>query len=170
MRADPDHDDHEALGEPTITIEMGGSNIVIRAAPHADRWYTATIADAINAATDADTSVVVDPAPIRCDDVFAAYQEDVIDRACTAHAGCAPVPAVVVAAGVVRLRSERDSWLVDVSNGRLCRLDRNTDLRFIGQQAWTRVVAVCITRSRLIAQLPDRRLYAARRAHVATAA
>jgi hypothetical protein len=155
--------------EPVITIEMGGQNIVLRASAHADRAYTATIAEAINAASDADTTVVVDPAPIRCDDLFAAYHEGVVEPACAIHDRCRPVAAEVMRAGVVRLRTERDSWMLDVNGGRLCRLGRHTDVRFIGDEAWERVVAVCITRSRLVARLPDGRLLSARRAHAAAA-
>jgi hypothetical protein len=170
MRPAPDSVPHDvAADEPRITIEMGGSNIVIRASAHTDRAYTATIAEAINAASDADTTVVVDPEPMRCDDVFAAYEDGVAESPCTIHDRCRPVAADVMRAGVVRLRAERFSWVLDVNRGRLCRLDRNTDVRFLGEEAWQRVVAVCITRSRLVARLPDGRLLSARRAH-ATAA
>ena len=159
----------DAASEPRITVEMGGDNLVIRACAHTDRAYTATIAEAINAATDADTTVVVDPESIRCDDMFAAYHESVVDRVCDLHQPCRPVAADVVRLGVVRLRTEAFSWILDVNAGRLCRLDRRTDFRFLGADAWERVVAVCITRSRLIARLPDGRLLSARRAHAAAA-
>ena len=140
--------DDEAT-EPRITIEMGGANIVIRASAHSDRAYTATIAEAINAATDSDTTVVLDPEPARCDDAFASYNDTVVDPECAIHDRCRPVAVDVMRAGVVRLRTERFSWVLDVNASRLCRLDRDTDVRFLSEAAWDRVVALCITRSRV---------------------
>jgi hypothetical protein len=162
-------EDGPSFDEPRITIEMGGANIVIRANSHVDHGYTTTLAEAINAATEADTSVVVDPAPIRCDDKFAAYVDGSPTTPCSVHPSCRAVAAEVVAAGVVRLRTERRSWLIDVSNGRMCHLDGHINLRFLSDQAWTRVVAVCVTPSRLIALMPNGRLLSARRAHAAAA-
>lgn len=170
---DVDHrravEDDSFEGESRITIEMGGANIVIRASAHTDRAYTATIAEAINAASAADTTVVLDPEPMQCDDTFAAFQEEAVDPACPIHDRCRPVAADVLRAGVVRLRTERFSWMLDVNASRLCRLDRDTDVRFLSDAAWDRVVALCITPSRLIARLPDGRLLSARRAHAAAA-
>jgi hypothetical protein len=164
MSQPPDAPDTEAT-EPRVTVEMGGTNILIRATAHVGRSFTATIADAINAATDADTTVVIDPEPIPCDDSFAAYTDTGAAAECTVHDSCRPVAAEVVAVGIVRLRTERRSWLVDVAKGVLCRCDGDVDVRFLGPESWTRVVAICITPSRLIALLPHGGMLSAGRAH-----
>lgn len=163
MSQPPGAPDTEA--EPRVTVEMGGTNIVIRASAHVGRSFTTTITDAINAATDADTTVVIDPDPIRCNDTFAAYQDRETGPGCTLHESCRPVAADVVATGVVRLRTERRSWLVDVGRGALCQCDGDVDVRFLGPGSWTRVVAICVTPSRLIALLPHGGMVSAGRAH-----
>jgi hypothetical protein len=164
MSQTPDATDTEAT-EPRVTVEMGGSNILIRATAHVGRSFTATIADAINAATDADTTVVIDPEPIRCDDSFAAYDDDGVGAGCSVHESCRPVAADVVATGIVRLRTERRSWLVDVGRGVMCQCDGDVEVRFLGPESWTRVVAICITPTRLIALLPHGGMVSAGRAH-----
>ncbi len=151
--------------EPRVTIEMGGTNLLIRATAHVGRSFTTTITDAINAATDAQTTVVLDPEPIRCDDAFAAYQEGRTSSPCAIHTSCRPAAADVVAAGIVRLHTERRSWLVDIGRGALCRWDGDVDVRFLGPESWTSVVAVCVTPTRLIALLPHGGMLSAGRAH-----
>ena len=73
--ADRRHDGHrhdERGDRSRVVIEMGGSNLVIRAADNIDHSYTIALADAVNAAVDTEHVVVIDPAPIRCDDEFTA--------------------------------------------------------------------------------------------------
>lgn len=161
--------DRPVAAEPRVTVEMGGTNILIRATAHVGRSFTTTIADAINAATDADTTVVIDPDPIPCGDDFAAYHDTSSPSACTLHDPCRPAAAEVAAAGIVRLRTERRAWLLDVGNGALCQHDGEIDVRFLGPDSWMRVVAVCVTPSRLIALLPHGGLLSASRAHDAAA-
>jgi hypothetical protein len=164
-------EDGSASLEPRVVIEMGGPNVVIRATARVDRAYTTSLAAVLNAAAATDTCVVIDPEPIRCDDEFAAHRSDDVSRSCSAHRLCRPVPAEVAAEGVVRLRAERATWLIDVGRGRFCRTDPDRDLsvRFLADDSWSLVVAVCVTPTRLIALGVDGGLVSAERAHMATA-
>jgi hypothetical protein len=114
-----------------------------------------SLADVINAASASDISVVIDPEPIRCDDAFAGGDLGTADRTRASHPTCRPVDAEIATAGIVRLRAEGAVWLVDVSKSRLCQLDADVDPRFLGEDAWRPVVAVCVTPARLVALLVD---------------
>jgi hypothetical protein len=164
-------DNHARVGdEPRVVIEVRGPNVVIRSTSDVDQAYTASLADVINAAASTETCVVIDPAPIPCDDAFAAYEATATDRSCGVHEGCRPSAAEAAAAGVVRLHAECTVWLIDVGKGRFCRMDDSLDLRFLDEKAWRPLVAVCITPTRLIALGTDGNLTSARRAHLAPAA
>jgi hypothetical protein len=152
--------------EPHVTIEMGGTNIVIRSTAELDHAYTTSLVAAVNAATDADVDVVIDPHSVRCDDAFASYQHPRSDM-CVEHQRCRPAAAAAVASGVIRIPAESTVWTVDVARGRLCRTDGDIGLRFLGPEAWTRVVAVCITPSRLVALRVGGGTVSERRAHTA---
>lgn len=95
-------------GEPRIVVGMGGSNLVIRATRQIDQADTTTLADVANAAANAETTVVIDPEPTGCDDVFAAYETSPSsDRTCcTMCVGCSAP------------RSSRAVWSGSVANGR----------------------------------------------------
>lgn len=155
---------------PRVLLELSGPNVVVRTTPGVDRAYTASLAEVINAATIMDTSVVVDPIPIRCDDSFAGYQRSAAERPCSEHPSCGPSEAEVVAAGIVSLRTECSFWMIDVRVGRFAQLDTAVDVRFLGDGAWRPLVAVCITPTRLVALEVEGVLTSARRAHRATAA
>lgn len=161
-----DPDDHAPL-EPRVVIEISGPNVVVRATAHIDRAYTTSLADVINAASDTHTCVVIDPEPIRCDDTFAAYQRPDKDRSCTLHDTCRPVGAEVAMAGVVRIPAQDTVWLIDVSKGRLCQVDHSVDPRFLSHDAWTPIVAVSVTPTRLTALNTNGTQSSAARAHPA---
>lgn len=150
--------------EPRVTIEMGGANLVIRASSHFDHASTTSLVSAVNAAADADVAVVIDPPSVRCDDVFARYGYERIAE-CRDHDGCRPASVHVVGSGVIRIAAEQTVWTIDVAHGRLCRSDGPLDVMFLGPEAWTPVVAVCITPSRLVALLLDDAHVSERRAH-----
>jgi hypothetical protein len=155
--------DRGAQAEQHVVIEMGGPNLVIRATAHVDRAYTASLAEVLNAASATDTSVVIDPDPIRADDSFVQFRAD--DPLTTrSRADGQPVPVEAVAVGVVRIRAERSTWLVDVGHGRCCRTDVDVDVRFLGDDAWTPIVAVCVTPTSLVALGVDGCLLSADRA------
>lgn len=139
-----------ARDELRVVIEVTGANVVVRATSHFDKAYTRSLAGVINAASDIDTCVVIDPEPIRCDDAFAAYEPLAADRSCSLHRTCRPVEAEVAMAGVVRLHAEGSEWLIDVSNGRICEVDVEDDVPSVGHEAWRPVVAVCVTPTQLI--------------------
>lgn len=151
--------------EPRVVIEVSGANVVIRPTCDVDRVYTMLLADVINAGSATDTCVVIDPEPIRCDDTAAAYELPVADRTCSRHSTGRPFDAEFAVAGVVRLHAEGAVWLIDVSKGRFCQLDAHVDPRFLGDEAWKPVVAVCVTPTRLIALSVDGTRTSARRAH-----
>lgn len=157
-----DHLDHE---QPRVTIEMGGSNIVIRSTAGIDRAYTSSLTHALNAAVDTGTAVVIDPEPIRCDDAFAAYRLPDPDLPCSDHARCRPLDAEVVRSGVIRIRAERTTWTIDVSRGRFCQSEAPVDVRFLDPAAWTSVIAICVTRTKLCALAVDGTLITSHRAH-----
>jgi hypothetical protein len=151
--------------EPNVTIEMGGENVVIRSSGKIDQASTAALVTAVNAADDTDTVVVIDPDPIRCDDVFASSQHATVTVECVEHPSCRPVPVGTAATGILRILTETGAWLVDVARGRLSRGDVHADPRFLGPTAWSPVIAVCVTTSRLIALTADGTQLSATRAH-----
>ena len=144
-------------------VEMGGSNLLIRSSGGLDRACTAALVDAINAAAEADVTVVLDPAPIRCDERFAHHAFEPPARS-AGEAITRSVAVEAVASGIVRIPLRDGSWMVDVPAGRFCRTDRRVDLRFLDDAAWTPVVAIGVTRSRLIALTSDGRQLSALRA------
>jgi hypothetical protein len=150
--------------EPTVTIEMGGANLVIRASAHFDHASTISLVSAVNAAADADVAVVIDPSSVRCDDEFARYGYERTAE-CRDHDSCRPDAVQVVGSGIIRITAERTVWTIDVAHGRLCRTDGPLEVRFLGPEAWTPVVAVCVTPSRLVALLHDDAHVSERRAH-----
>jgi hypothetical protein len=151
--------------EPRVSIEMGGPNIVIRSCADIDRGYTTSLALAVNAAADTRTVVVLDPAPIRCDDAFSGALLPDIDVECAEHASCRPVDVEVVGRSVIRIAAHRSWWTIDVAEGRFCQTDTPVDPSFVSSESWTPVVAVCVTPTRLRALRPDGELVSALRAH-----
>ncbi len=150
---------------PRVTIEMGGPNIVIRSTPAIDRECTGALTDAVNAAADTDTVVVIDPDPIRCDDSFASSLHRSPEAACTDHDDCRPVAAAAIARGIIRIVGEHSSWTVDVSAGRFCQTDHSVDVHFLDPSAWTPVVAVCVTPTSMSALTVEGTLITSKRAH-----
>lgn len=151
--------------EPRVTIEMGGPNVVIRSTPKIDRVYTTSLVHAVNAAATTHTTVVLDPDPIRCDDAFAGAELPRSETDCADHAACLPADVEVAASGVVRIAGESTWWLVDVANGRFCRTETRVDPHFVEAAAWTPVVAVCLTPTRLRALTVDDTVITSVRAH-----
>lgn len=150
--------------EPNVTIEMGGSNLVIRSCGRIDQASTSALVTAVNAADEADTVVIIDPDPIRCDDQFASgAHADVVDLS-LGRPACRPVAVTVAASGVIRIGTESGAWLVDIVRGRLCRTGAHLDPRFLAPEAWTPVIAVCVTPTRLIALGIDGNRFSATRA------
>ena len=161
-KTSPEHLAHE---QPRVTIEMGGSNIVIRSTGGIDRACTSTLAHVVNTAADTDTAVVIDPEPIRCDDLFAAYRMPGPDTSCFDHVPCRPVDAEVVKTGIIRIRAEQTTWTIDVSRGRFCQSEAPVDIRFLDPAAWTPMIAICVTRTKLCALAVDDTLITSNRAH-----
>jgi hypothetical protein len=153
-----------------VVVEMGGDNIVVRPPAGATHWHATSLAELVNAATRTSTIVVVDPAPLRCDDAFATYVSSDADRTCREHGRCAPSEAVVVTEGVVHVRTEGGVWLIDLRDSRLARTDARVDPQFVAGAAWTPIVAVRIAPTRVTALGPDGSLTSAPRDHLATAA
>lgn len=160
-----DRPDCSDIDEPRVTIEMGGSNIVIRSTTAIDHAYTDALAHAVNAATDTLTAVVIDPEPIRCDDSFASYSLGASAADCVEHHECRAVAVEVIGVGMIRIAAERTVWTVDVGAGRFCRSDAAIDAAFIPSGSWTPVVAICVTPRRLIALTLDDTLISSNRAH-----
>ncbi len=157
--------EHPVHQQPRVTIEMRGSNIVIRSTAGVDRAYTSTLAHAVNAAAATDTTVVIDPEPIRCDDMFAAYNLPGPEVPCIDHVPCRPLDAVVVRPGIIQIRAERTTWTIDVSRGRFCQTEATVDVRFLDPSAWTPVIAIGVTRTKLCALAADGAMITSNRAH-----
>ena len=157
--------DQLAHQQPRVTIEMRGSNIVIRSTAGVDRTYTSTLADVVHAAADTDTAVVIDPEPIRCDDMFAAYRLPGLEVPCSDHVPCRPLDAEVVQTGMIQIRAERTTWTIDVSRGRFCQSEAPVDVRILHPTAWTPIIAIGVTRTRLCALATDGTLITSNRAH-----
>lgn len=151
--------------EPRVTIEMGGPNIVIRSSTEIDRDYTTTLAHAVNAATETDTVVVIDPDPIRCDDTFAGAPFPPIEVDCPDRPRCRPAEVEVLGSGIIRIQAQGSWWTIDVANGRLCRSDTPVDHHFVTGSGWTPVVAVAVSPTRLRALTDDGSLLSSVRAH-----
>jgi hypothetical protein len=145
-------------------IEMGGDNLVIRAASAVDLDRTRTLVDAVNAASAAGVTVVIDPHTERCDDVLAAFGERVLVP-CRDHNACTPAPVEVASSGCVRLLGDDTVWTIDLEGGRLCRTDDAIDLRFVPASAWIDVVAVHVGPRRLRASTNDGRVFSTARRH-----
>lgn len=150
--------------EPRVTIEMGGANIVIRSSAEIDHAYTEALVNAVNAAAATDTGVVLDPDPIRCEEAFDSEAQSVRPP-CSEHDACSPTPVEAVISGILRIPAERSTWFVDVASGRFCQTDPGVDVRFLGRDAWTPVIAVCLTQTRLTALTADGGKISAHRAH-----
>lgn len=148
-----------------VTIEMRGSNIVIRSTADVDRTYTSTLAHAVNAVADTDTAVVIDPEPIRCDDMFAAYRLPGPEARCADHVPCRPLDAEVVRSGIIQIRAERTTWTIDVRRGRFCQSGAPVDVRFLHPTAWTPIIAIGVTRTKLYALAVGGTLITSNRAH-----
>lgn len=159
--------DRPTPDEPRVSIEMGGTNIVIRSCADVDRADTTSLAMAVNAAADTRTVVVLDPDPIRCDDSFAGAPLPDTDIERADHVAFRPVDVSVVGRSVIQIAAERSWWLIDVANGRFCQTDAVVDPQFVPPDAWTPVVAVCVTPMRLRALATDGTLVSSVRAHEA---
>ena len=150
---------------PRLVIGMGGPNLVVRIDGSIDRDDTDCLVDVINAAGETDTVVVVDPSPIRCDELFAGDVMPTHAGACAGHLDCRPVRATVVGNGVIRLRAESAWWMIDVARGRLCRTSRPVEPCFVPVDQWTDVVAVVVAPTRLRALTVDGLVITRVRAH-----
>ncbi len=160
----PDDRDDDVLDSDRHVIEMGGENLVIRAASAVDLDRTRSLVDAVNAASAAGVTVVIDPHTERCDDGLAAFAERVLVP-CTDHRACLPAPVEVASTGCVRLFGDDTVWTVDLERGRLCRTDGAVDLRFVPASAWIEVVAVHVGPQRLRASTNDGRVFSTARRH-----
>lgn len=145
-------------------IEMGGENLVIRAASAVDLDRTRSLVDAVNAASASGVTVVIDPHTERCDDRLAALGERVATP-CVDHRACQPAPVEVASTGCVRLLGDETVWTVDLERGRLCRTDTSVDLRFVPASAWIDVVAIHVGPRRLRASTNDGRVFSTARRH-----
>jgi len=153
------------LGPPHLTIEMRGRNVVIRTPAVIDEGYTVALVEAINAAVVTDTVVIIDPEPVRCDDLFAADERSTASLPCPRHRRCEPVAAEVVNSRMIRIAAERDSWTIDLRSGRLCQASPRTHHLYIGPDSWMPVVAVVVTPTRLSALTTDDVVITTTRAH-----
>jgi hypothetical protein len=157
------HDWDEHGDGARVVIEMGGSNLVIRSTDNIDHSYTIALADAVNAAIDTDHVVVIDPAPIRCDDEFTAARFEPTTTAPSSSSSRA-VAVEVVRSGIIRIPGLRSVWTIDLAAGKFCQSDENIDIHFLDDHAWTPVIAIGVTPTRLIALGHDGRQFSAPRA------
>jgi len=147
---------------------MGGTNVVIRAASSLDLALTESLVDAVNAASAAGLTAVIDPHTRRCDDDLAAPEYLVGPaRPCPPEclADCVPSAAEVAWTGHVRLYTDESVWTIDLERGRLCRTDPDVDVRFVRARDWVDVIAVHVGPRRLRATLCDGLVVSAPRRH-----
>jgi hypothetical protein len=71
----------------------------------------------------------------------------------------------VVAPGLIRIDAEHTVWMVDLIGGRFCQTDSPIDVHFLPCEAWTPIVAVCVTNGRVTALTADGGQVSAIRAH-----
>lgn len=161
------HDADLADGDeqPRVTIEMDGSTVLIRASAEVDAAYTEALAHVVNGAVDAETAVVIDPRPIRHDDAFAGHPLPSPDAECCDHGRCSPTAVEAVASGVIRVHAANAIWTLDLDRSRFCESETPVELAEIGPDAWTRFVALCVTRTQLCALTADGGVVATARAH-----
>jgi hypothetical protein len=112
-----------------------------------------------------DTVVVIDPEPVRCDDVFAGDEHATCERTCARHDHCEPVDAEVVNGSMIQIATERDSWTIDLRAGRFCRAAPKTYPFYLSSEAWVPIVAIIVTRTRLSALTAEGGLITSSRAH-----
>jgi hypothetical protein len=84
------HDDN-GHSAPPVTVEMCGPNLVVRSTKSIDRGFTLALVDAVNAAATANTTVIIDPEPIRCSEAFAATADSITPARGDQQDGCEPV-------------------------------------------------------------------------------
>jgi hypothetical protein len=151
--------------DPGVTIEMGGANIVIRSSAAIDRASTDALAHAVNSAVKTRSVVVIDPEQVPCDAAVTASAVPTSEIDCHEHEQCRPEDIEAVADGVLRIAGEQTSWTIDVGAGRFCRSDGEIDVRFIEPAAWTPMVAVWITPTKVSALTTAGSLVSGTRAH-----
>jgi hypothetical protein len=139
------------VDDPGVTIEMGGANIVIRSSAAIDRACTDALAHAVNSAVRTRSVIVIDPEQVPCDDAVTASTVPVSEIICPDHDECRPEDVEAIGEGVLRIAGEQTSWTIDVGAGRFCRSDRVVDVHFIEPAAWTPMVAVWITPTKISA-------------------
>lgn len=150
---------------PQLTIEMRGPNIVIRSTCPTDEHHASALADAVNAASLTQTAVVIDPEPVRCDDVFAATRDSTSPTGCIHHDSCEPIEVEVLNSRMIRIPAERNSWTIDLMNGRFSQAAPRTDVLYLGADAWIPVIAIMVTPTRLTALTTSGTMISANRAH-----
>jgi hypothetical protein len=84
---------------------------------------------------------------------------------CSDHVPCRPLDVEVVRTGIIQIRTERTIWTIDVSRGRFCQSQAPVDIRFLDPAAWTPVIAICVTRTKVCALAADGSLITSNRAH-----
>ena len=155
----------EERGTPQLIITMCGQNIVIRSNATIDESCTLALVGAVNSAATTDSVVVIDPEPVRCDDVFAGDQHATFASTCASHGRCEPVDAEVVNGSMIRIAAELDSWTIDLRAGRFCQAAPRTHHLYVSPEAWVPVVAIVVTRTRLSALTTAGGLITSSRAH-----
>lgn len=111
-------------------------------------------------------AVVIDPPPIRCDEVLAATpysspaHHDAIGDALEAEG------VEVVDSGTIRIAAEHGLWTIDLRRGRLHQaVASRTDVRHLAPGAWTPVVAIIVTPHQLTALTDTGTPISSNRAH-----
>jgi hypothetical protein len=142
----------DAATEPRVTIEMCGGNLVVRSTSSIDDRDVVAVADAVNAAGLTNTVVVIDPAPVRCDEGFAASAVSTALRQHVDTGDDAAVELAAIESGMLRIRTRHERrWIIDLRRGRFCEAAEHLDVRSLCPDAWTPVVAIMVTPRRLTA-------------------
>jgi hypothetical protein len=155
----------EECDVPQLIVAMRGQNMVIRSTAAIDAGCTLALVGAINSAAATGTVVVIDPEPVRCDDIFAGDEHATSPSTCTSHGRCEPVEAEAVNGTMIRIAAEVDSWTIDLRAGRFCQAAPGVHHLYVGPDAWVAIVAIIVTRTRLCALTTDGALITSSRAH-----
>lgn len=161
----PEHTDHTDHTEPVdvdelVSISMHELVVVVRPKRKPDALGTQVLADVVNAATTAASTVV-----LHRRDSHVESHAGIERQAGTVDEPETPIPVRAAGVGILDLRADGAIWTIDFGSASLVRSDRPVDRLFIGESAWTPFDAVWIGPQYISALTADGSLLAGRRAH-----
>jgi hypothetical protein len=128
-------------GDARINVSMVGNVVVLRPRGRLDLESTHALVTAVDAASDADTAVMID-----LDGTAPENAAELVYRSSPTPPYGMPltlatsVPTIgVIGPGCVRLSAPNNHWTIDLSERRFCRSAEPVDRRFVPAENWTSI-------------------------------